>query len=755
MPGDPGAVRSAFRVGLRPTVMIITRQKSVPWIWVASAHLPWAAMLFASAANTVVFTLEIRKFTANPAAIATLMSVTGFLTILTGPFINWLSDRIWTRWGRRKIFYVPAVVAQATLILFVPFAPNLAWLAFIYFLQFVALSFKAPNEVLNQEIIPNHQRGRAAVFNKIYVQFGLMAYNLALIGRFDDILPNAPLRRFFNAASGEVLIFIVFALALLSVVLLVSLGIKEIRPNRLPDMRAELGGRITPWRICKRLFLDVFSSEWWPLYLLALSQAMYGVKLGGMVALMYTDQWGYSTQVLGFTQGVGQLASIFLVMLVFPLADRYDRLKMYLLCVWLGMIGKFIWYGYVMLLVPDNRPSILEIILVGEGINLLGQLASIISFPLVYEFIPLNKLGTASAGLGIFRGVIGLVLGPLMGFWLFGYSKIFMPGAGNEVVVTFARPVAAEHVEARAAAWEEETGREIWTSLRKPFGVEADVGRTWAIRIHDTEAEQLQARIEDLGAQLTDLQREVDSARIRGEATPGALLERKDALNAELRTVRAEQAGHAADFREFLRRQLEGEIASVAEGVLSIERAGDRIVLVGRTAFPVPEDGVGAFVEELDLKLDWGAAAPEGVEPFVIDVDPADPTRIVVSGHAPAELSDADDPDPELAAHVRERVAALEDPERVYRAAYRLAAATAEILAGDRNTLLRAFPESHYRPHKVDYFSSYLLMALTDIIAIVIAMYLIRAEKAGKIRRRGKIEDEAARGAAAPAPAKP
>lgn len=728
--------------------MIITRQKNVPWLWVASAHLPWAAMLFASAANTVVFTLEIRKFTANPAAIATLMTFTGFLTIFTGPFINWLSDRVWSRWGRRKIFYVPAVVAQATLILFVPFAPNLWWLSFIYFLQFLALSFKAPNESLNQEIIPNHQRGRAAVFNKIYVQFGLMAYNLALIGRFDDILPGTPLRHFFNSISGEVLIFVVFALALLSVVLLVSLGIKEIRPNKRPDMRAELGGKITPWRICKKLFLDVFSSEWWPLYLLALSQAMYGVKLGGMVALMYTDQWGYSTQVLGYTQGIGQLASIFIVMLVFPLADKFDKLKFYLVCVWLGMIGKFIWYGYVMLLVPDNRPSVMEIILVGEGINVLGQLAGIISYPLVYEFIPLNKLGTASAGLGLFRGMISMILGPMMGIWLLYYSNIFMPGAGSEIVTVFAKPQTEERVEALAKQWETKTEREIWVDLHKPFGLADEVGRPWAIRVRDEEAEKLQTQIEDSAASLTDLQREIDSARIRGEDAPADMQVRKDELNASLAKLRAEQSAHAAEFRDFLREALAGELADISEGVVSVSFADGRVSFVGETAYPVPADKLKGFIDQLGLKLNWPEAA------FAFTTEAEVTTRVLVSGLVPADLPAVVDEDTELAARVRALVANSADPEFAFRAAYRLVSASADVLAGDRNTLLRAFPDAHYRPHKIDYFSSYLLMALTDIIAILIAMYLIRAEKAGKIQRRGKIEDDAAHGTPATPTAK-
>ena len=719
--------------------MIITRQRAVPWSWVGFAHLPWAAMLFASAANPIGFALEIRKFTANPAAISTLLTLTGFMTMFAGPLVNWISDRIWTRFGRRKIFYVPAVLGQATLILFVPFAPNLGWLAFIYLLQYLALSFKAPNEVLNQEIIPNHQRGRAAVFNKIYVQFGLMAYNVALIGRFDDILPNAPIRRFVNTVSGEVLIFVVFALALLSVVFLIGLGVKEIKPKYMRDMREELGGRITPWRIVRKLFIDVFSAEWWPLYLLALSQAMYGVKLGGMVALMYTDQWGYSTQILGFTQGTAQLVSIFVVMLVFPIADKFDKLKFYLICVWLGMLGKILWYAYVMLLVPDNRPSVMEILIVGEGINILGQLAGIISYPLVYEFIPLNKLGTASAGLGIFRGLMGMIIGPLLGLWLLYYSNIFMPGAGSNVTLILAEPVTEQRMEVMAEDWEAQTGQRIWVDIFKPFGLKVDESRQWAVRIRDKEAEALQLLIDDTNLRLRDAQNEIDSARIRGETNVQALIAAKAVVQEELDGLRAAQAERAETFRAFLEGSLGTSLASLEKGVESVAINDRHIDLVLHTAFPVGRDSIDSLEEQLSLKLNWGKGAVEIARAV------GDPHTLLVTGTVPAELEADATARPEIAMRVNQLLA--DNPafpsDDVARGACLLASATADVVSGMRNNLLMAFPGSSYKPQKVDYFSSYLLMAATDVIAILIAMYLIRAEKTGKIQRRGKIEDEA------------
>lgn len=118
-----------------------------------------------------------------------------------------------------------------------------------------------------------------------------------------------------------------------------------------------------------------------------------------MIALMFTEQWGYSTQVLGFTQGVGQFVSLFVFLLLLPIVDRFDKLQFYLVSVCLGMGCKLLWYFYVVLWVPDARPSIPQLLIVGESIHMVSLLAALIGYPLIYEFVPLKKMGTANAGM--------------------------------------------------------------------------------------------------------------------------------------------------------------------------------------------------------------------------------------------------------------------------------------------------------------------------------------------------------------------
>ena len=720
--------------------MIITRQKKAPWSWVGLAHLPWAAMLFASAANTVIFSLEIRKFTANPAAIASMMTLTGILTMFVGPLSNWVSDHIWTRFGRRKVFYVPAVVMQGILVLFVPFMPSLELLALNYFLMFICTSLNDPNEVLNLEIIPANQRGRAAVFNTVYVNFGLFAYNIALIGRFDDVFPGTPVRSLFNEVSGEMLIFIMFSLALLAVGLLVSLGIKEI----LPHHRAQLGdgfkGKITIWSLMKRLFVETFSKEWWPIYLLGIAQSMYGMSLGGMVALMYTDQWEYSPQVLGTAQGVVQLVALFVVMFLFPLADRFDKLKFYLVCLIVGMLGKFFWYAYVMLLVPGNRPSIMEIILIGEGINLLGRLAGLISFPLIYEFIPLKRVGTAAASLGLFRGLLSVVIGPVMGFWLLFYSNIFMPGAGSSVIVVLDQPAQKQTVKAIAEDWQELTGERIWVTSHAPYSLRSKETQQWEIRLRNRDSEAAQKRIEVLQSQMTDIEREQDSDRIRGREPDPQLAMRMEELLDEMRTLESQQDAAAEAFRQFLSEQLGTRLAHIDRGLRALTLNESRLALDAETAYPLSDEQVERYRVELAL----GLALQAGDTRMELLDENRRLVRVEVDLEQLRQVHDRPLNSPEIGARVSALLSEANLNEQWLLPVTAVAETLEKVVAGDRNSLLVPFGQVKYRPQKVDYFSSYIVMVATDFIAIGIALFLIYQERRGKIVRRGRVESDVA-----------
>lgn len=338
-------------------------------------------------------------------------------------------------------------------------------------------------------------------------------------------------------------------------------------------------------------------------------------------------------------------------MLVFSIADRFDRLKFYLVCVVLGLLGKLFWYGYVMLMVPGNRPSVTEILLIGEVVNILGGLAGITSYPLVYEFIPLNKLSTASAGLWLFRSFLSMILEPVTGFWLLGYSNIVMPGAGSHAVVVLKEPPTAAEMKVLAETLEAETGKRVWTESVAPPGTRSETYRQWALRMSNEDAEHISREIERTESRLRDHQRET-----AGRTDPAAIATHGQ-LSSQLGGERAALDAQTAGSREFLEQRIGDRLASVEEGLVGIAVDGESISVALRSVFPIGVDEVEAFAEEIRLKLGVNADA------LVLLVDPDDRTRFQVVASATAAPSTNSESDPGFAAPARNLAPATSDPE--------------------------------------------------------------------------------------------
>jgi hypothetical protein len=314
-----------------------------------------------------------------------------------------------------------------------------------------------------------------------------------------------------------------------------------------------------------------------------------------------------------------------------------------------------------------------------------------------------------------------------------------MPGAGSEVLVVFSQPATEQRMDVVDADLEKRFGREIWIEPYKPFGTKSDDSRQWSIRVRDEEAEKLQTSIEEIETQIVDIQRQIDDSRIKGVELPAEIPAQKASLLGELENLKSVQRGLAETFRDFLATELADSLASADAGLLAATSVESAVRIEGMTAFPISEERAGEIADQVRLKLGLDEGAVR------VSVDPA--REGWFSAEAVLNVADLGDT-AKLDAQIDARLVALVaggDPARLpeFRA---LTDAVTEVIGGDRNALLRPFPDSSYKPHKTDYFSSYLLMAGTDVFAILIVMYLIRAEKSGRIQRRGKIEDEQSSG---------
>ncbi|MFP4674526.1 MAG: MFS transporter, partial [Opitutales bacterium] len=219
--------------------MLITRKTKAPLTWTFYAQLVIVLSIYGQFVLDAPFLLLIKKYLDNPAAIMGLMSIEVYVTVLGGPLIAWVSDRIWTRFGRRKIFVALSDFLAVFILAAMPFAPNLWVLIALYWLFGILRDLGSPAQALIYEIVPASQRGISAGFMKAFMNVGNLIFFTLLLGRFHDVYFMGPFQ-FLGSMSGAALMFLLCALLFLGASVFEWWGIKETYPpghKRMSDGR--------------------------------------------------------------------------------------------------------------------------------------------------------------------------------------------------------------------------------------------------------------------------------------------------------------------------------------------------------------------------------------------------------------------------------------------------------------------------------------------------------------------------------------
>ena len=808
--------------------MMITRRDQVPWSWVLFASFPFAIMIFAGAIPGMGFTFTLKKFVDNPALITFVLSIGLPVMMVVGPTVNYLSDRLWTRFGRRKIFMVASALVTATSILCMPFAPNLPVLIGCLILFNFGSALNTTTQPLSNEIIPIPQRGRASSLQYIILTVGNIVFYTFLIGRFDDVRFMGPLTRLLNPLTGEVLLYAVYALIVLSLMLMTALGIKEMLPPRRATMdEVRVNGRFSLRKYLRFFFVDVFDRQWMALYMLLFANAMYSLGLGAMTPLLYTEQWGYSKQAMGMNVAIGAVILIPFAAVAGWFLDKFSKMKLYQICILLICIIKVVYWVFVEFILPDHRPALWQIILFGELMAIVGTLSGVAMMPLYYEYVPRNKMGTAAAGMSLMSNLFGFLAANLTGLWVTGYSHLFCPHAGYEVRAVLEQP--ADRATLQQALQQGDPNLPTQGFYAEPLfppGQGGSVGRHWMIRFEDQEAARREAVRKQTEQKRLDLERRRDDQRKRG-LEPATLEPELEALQATIRTIEVEHAAASAHWQQRVTRALADTLTDETQGLRAITRGSstwleipttramnkqdvDRLesrvrmrrpdliqIMPLRSLQPegrrqgivcLMESTPGQPVDEtslLDLIQAEVAASPRRLAPLQA-VTPAE--VVVQSGpdvwKMEVGLVDAlrSDQEEEVAKALRiparraARVDARAGPgaqvrvvefgpsnpvgdavqpavERRLREAGHEEAGVAGRLTevyeqlirscdGLRLTVERPVTGAHYAPQRYNYFSGYILMFLTDILALYITVVIIRLERKGVVRKLGVEEHQ-------------
>ncbi len=378
---------------------------------------PWLALFYIdNLSDGGPLTFTIRKFVDSPMLIGLLASVNVAFNFTVGAAASYMSDRIWTPWGRRRPFLIVGWIGAAMMMFFVPLAPNVwALIAVVLAMQFF-VDVAKPLEPLYNEVVPPSQRGRAGTMRNIGQQLMGLFFFGVMMAQFDAVHELSLFGQVWRL-SGETAVFWAGGLLTLGMAVFLALGVKENRPA-VSESGKELG---------VRTFLrDVFGRrQWWMVYLLYSTPLVAGVSGGSFTVLMQTEQLGFSKAQMGFAVSLGMIV---MVLLFAPLAgyltDHMSRMRL----LRIGIVGPTVVELALFLhlrFVADYSIPLSTWIAYGLAGSALKTCAYLVWGALVFDYIPRNRFGTVSAGLVFVSGLVPFVLTNLAGLWVTGFTGLF------------------------------------------------------------------------------------------------------------------------------------------------------------------------------------------------------------------------------------------------------------------------------------------------------------------------------------------
>ena len=566
--------------------MIVTCKQEIPRRWVIFAILPWASFTFNSAVVGTAFLFSLKKFIENPAGLTFIMSIPGILAMAVSPVASFLSDRIWTRFGRRKPFIIASWTGMLTAMILMPLMPNFWLLLAAYILYHFSSDLNSPMEPLKQEIIPPKDRVWATGAMAWCSNLATMTFYFVMLGRFDDVSYLAGLK-----LDGEWVIYWSAGLMLALLLLLIILGIKETDP------KSSLRGQ----KLTLRNFVGgLLDRELWPVYLLVFGNAClnFYAGLGALSNLLYTDQWGYTKQEMGVNVAIGGIANLFIIGLLTAFASKLNRMKAYQTTLCLSLLGNVLYYCYVEFVLPDKRPTLFEIIVFGETLSVLAILTGLLYVPLVYDYVRRNRMGTYAAGASIVGLAARLITLNGVGLFVTFYASVFQPPAGEMTRVVLNSPATKNEFVSflQQANWpvvdsaDPVTANNLAADVWQANGMIAQTGRTWEIRHGNKDSETLEKKKTDLETEKSALlsreamAREMEAARLRklgqdaSTAQPRHSLQpRIEELSHEIEKLDTALETRSADFRHQVSTVLGGKLMADGDQLLDA-RMGQALV---------------------------------------------------------------------------------------------------------------------------------------------------------------------------------
>jgi len=410
--------------GNLPMTKIETHHARVPWSWVAWMTGPWLVLYYIdNASDGGPLTFTIRKFVEAPTLIALLSSIHVAFAFTVGAASSYMSDRIWTRLGRRRPFLMVGWLGVAIGMMCLPLAPNV-WVfsAILLVMQFGSAIAK-PVEPLYNEVVPPSQRGRGGTMRNTAQQLMGLFFFGVMMSQFDHVYTVTLFGHTYQL-TGEMALYWTGGLIIVSGVVFLAVAVRET-PPREPVVHE----RTSFAQFCR----DVFGHrQWWMVFLLYITPILSGPTGGSFGMLMKTEQLGFTKSQIGFLVSVGLVVGIAVFAPIAGyLTDKTSRMRLLRIGIAGPAVVEIIYFLYLRYVADYSIPLSIAI---GFGLagSALKTFAYLVWGALVFDYIPSNKFGTVSAGLTFFGGLTPFLMINLAGLWVTGFTHLFgAPGGGE------------------------------------------------------------------------------------------------------------------------------------------------------------------------------------------------------------------------------------------------------------------------------------------------------------------------------------
>jgi MFS family permease len=410
--------------------LIRTQEPRVSIGTIIAINLLWFSNLFQVfvTANALVFT--VKHFTDDTRLIALTTSIGAGFSFLVGPICNYLSDRIWTRIGRRRPFIILGWSAVGAAMALIPLMPSYGALITLVIAYTLLGDIATPVEPLCMEVVPPAQRARSMSVRLILIQACSLFYFQVLFPRFDSVLhlpQSVPLVGGF-AFTGEQLIYAIASFLFFSMVAFLLFFVRETKVETAPNLALK-DLKFSPIKSTKAFLFDTFGdSRWLWIYLLycCANAYMFSWSSSPLYTLLLTDQFGYSKADVAH---MGLPTQLFGALVIHPVmgwyGDRYPRLPYSLLAgIVIGAFGTLTWLAKTQLhLATGELPDAGWLLLLG-GLAIAGYSA----IYLMCAQTILRLMGQAGARVWIY--LVSLVMQVLLGFGCWMLIRYFRVAHG-------------------------------------------------------------------------------------------------------------------------------------------------------------------------------------------------------------------------------------------------------------------------------------------------------------------------------------